>query len=213
MNREKFLAGLGVFALRLLFSTIRLRTEDRIGFSTGQYHEPVVMCFWHNRILAITLSFLRNYPHRSRKGVTVLTSASKDGGILAGVARGLGMDAVRGSSSRKGTQALLELVHRVEAKEDIAITPDGPRGPRYSLGPGAILLAQKTGVAIAPVHAQFSHCMRLKSWDGFVIPLPFSKITVTVDHKIEVPPELTDEEFEEIRKKVETVLRENVGEY
>lgn len=209
MSREKFLSALGIVVLRLLFATIRLHTEDRLGFSTGKYHKPVVICFWHNRILAITISFLRYYPHGRRKGVTVLTSASKDGEILAGVARGFGMDAVRGSSSRKGTQALLELVRRVEAEEDIAITPDGPRGPRYTLGPGAILLAQKTGAVIAPMHARFSHCLRLKTWDGFVIPLPFSRISVSVDQMIEVPPELTNEEFENIRKKVETVLREN----
>ena len=199
--------------LRLLFATIRLRTEDRLGFSTGRYDKPVVICFWHNRILAITISFLRCYPHRRRRGVTVLTSASKDGEILAGVARGLGMNSVRGSSSRRGTQALLGLVHRVEAQEDVAITPDGPRGPRYTLGPGAILLAQKTGAVIAPMHAKFSHCLRLKTWDGFAIPLPFSRIDVTVDPMIEVPPELTNEEFESIRKKVETVLRESVDQY
>lgn len=186
---------------------MRLQVEDRIGFTTGKHDGPVIMCFWHNRILGITLSFIRKYPHGERAGVSVLTSPSKDGEILAGVARGFGMGAVRGSSSRRGSQALRELVRLVEAGGDIAITPDGPRGPRYKLGPGAILLAQTTGAVLAPVHAKFSWFIQLKTWDGFIIPLPFSKVSVTVDHAIPVPRELGAEEFEQTRLKLETLLK------
>lgn len=207
MTREKVLAGIGVFVLRALFFTMRLRLEDRIGVTAGKHDGPIIMCFWHNRILGITHCFLRKYPRGKRPGVTVLTSPSRDGEILAGVARGLGMGAVRGSSSRRGSQALRELVRLVEARHDIAITPDGPRGPRYKLGPGAILLAQTTGAVLAPVHAKFSWCVRLKSWDGFIIPLPFSKVSVTVDHAIPVPRELGAEEFEQTRLKLETLLK------
>jgi len=200
---------LGAAVLRVLFATIRVRVDDQAGFTTGRHDAPVVICFWHNRILGITLSFLRQYPHSRRGGVTVLTSRSKDGEILAGVARRLGMKAVRGSSSRGGGEALLSLVRRVtEDGGDIAITPDGPRGPRYVLGPGPIALAQKTGAAIAPMHASFSRSIRLKSWDGFIVPLPFSTISVTVTPLIAVPAEMSDEEFERMRKKVEGTLRE-----
>jgi len=207
MMREKILPALGSILLRLLYLTIRLRVEDRIGFSTGRHNKPVIMCFWHNRILGITLSFLRNYPHRSRAGVTVLTSPSRDGEILAQVARRLGMGASRGSSSRKGTKALLELRRLVSSGQDVAITPDGPRGPRYHLGPGAILLAQVTGAVLAPMHASFSRCMRLKTWDGFIIPLPFSTISVRVGDAISVPQSLSEEEFEEHRRSLEDVLK------
>lgn len=207
MTREKFLAGIGVGVLKLLFCTMRLQVEDRIGFTRGKHDGPVIMCFWHNRILGITLSFIRKYPHGKRAGVSVLTSPSRDGEILAGVARGFGMGAVRGSSSRRGSQALRELVRLVEAGGDIAITPDGPRGPRYKLGPGAILLAQTTGAVLAPVHAKFSWFIQLKTWDGFIIPLPFSKVSVTVDHAIAVPRELGAEEFEQTRLKLETLLK------
>ena len=165
------------------------------------------MCFWHNRILGITLAFLRHYPGKTRKGVNVLTSASRDGEILAQLVGQFGMDAVRGSSSRRGSRALRELIDLVENGCDIAITPDGPRGPRYSFGPGAISLAQLTAAPIAPVHAKFSRCLRMKTWDGFIIPLPFSKVSVTVDDPIHVPRELNDEEFEATRSRVETLLR------
>jgi hypothetical protein len=106
------------------------------------------------------------------------------------------MGAVRGSSSRRGSRALRELVAQVESGRDIAITPDGPRGPRYSLGSGAISLAQLTATSIVPMHAKFSRCFRMKSWDGFIVPLPFSKVRITVDDSISVPRELSNEQFE-----------------
>lgn len=207
MTRESFLAGLGVFILRVLFSTIRLKVDDRSGLGTNSIKGPVIICFWHNRILGITVAFLRRYPKRERGGVTVLTSPSKDGEILARVVGGFKMGAVRGSSSRRGSQALRELVTLIEKNGDIAITPDGPRGPRYKLGPGAISLAQLTGAKIVPMHAKFSRCVRMKTWDGFIIPLPFSCISVTVEEPISLPREMTAEEFEAARLWLETLLK------
>jgi len=139
--------------------------------------------------------------------VTVLTSPSKDGEILAQFVGAFGMGSVRGSSSRRGSQALRELVRLVQSGGDIAITPDGPRGPRYSLGPGVVLLAQTTGVPIVPAHASFTRCVRMKTWDGFIIPLPFSSISVTVDEKIFIPRDLSEDEFEKARKNLEDKLR------
>jgi lysophospholipid acyltransferase (LPLAT)-like uncharacterized protein len=207
VNREKTLSRLAVFLIRLHFSTLRLRFDDHIGFTTGRYRKPVIMCFWHNRILGITLCHMRKYPHGKRPGVTVLTSPSKDGEIIAGVAQGFGMGSVRGSSSRRGSTALRELVSLVESGGDIAVTPDGPRGPRYVLGPGAILLAQTTGAVLAPVHARYSRCFRMKTWDGFIIPWPFSTVTVTVDEMIPVPRDLTEEQFEATRLRLENQLK------
>jgi lysophospholipid acyltransferase (LPLAT)-like uncharacterized protein len=207
VTRERLLAIFGSTVLRLLFLTLRLDFEDRTGFTRNALKTPVIMCFWHNRILGIALAFIRQYPKKTRKGVNVLTSASRDGEILAQVAAQLGMNAVRGSSSRRGSRALRELVVRVGNGCDIAITPDGPRGPRYSFGAGAISLAQLTSAPIAPVHATFSRCVRIKTWDGFIIPLPFSKVSVTVDNPITVPRELNGEGFEGMRLGVETLLR------
>ncbi|MGC2578974.1 MAG: lysophospholipid acyltransferase family protein [Terrimicrobiaceae bacterium] len=207
MTRERLLAIIGSTILRLLFLTLRLDFEDRTGFTKNILKSPVIMCFWHNRILGITLAFLRHYPGKTRKGVNVLTSASRDGEILAQLVGQFGMDAVRGSSSRRGSRALRELIELTENGCDIAITPDGPRGPRYSFGPGAISLAQLTAAPIAPVHAKFTRCLRMKTWDGFIIPLPFSKVSVTVDDPIHVPRELNDKEFEAARSRVENLLR------
>jgi lysophospholipid acyltransferase (LPLAT)-like uncharacterized protein len=206
MTRERLLALTGAAILKTLFLTLRLCIEDRSGVLKENGGAPLIVCFWHNRILGITFAFDRIYP-KKRNGVTVLTSPSKDGEILAQLVGAFGMKAVRGSSSRRGSSALLELVRLIRGGRDIAITPDGPRGPRYSLGPGIILLAQSTGVRIVPAHASFSRCVRMKTWDGFIIPLPFSKVSVTLDGALTIPGELTGEEFEEKRKNLEDLLK------
>ena len=117
------------------------------------------------------------------------------------------MGSVRGSSSRRGSQALRELVSLIRQGEDIAITPDGPRGPRYKLGPGVILLAQATGATIVPARASFSRCFRMKTWDGFIIPLPFSTISVTMGEQIKIPNSPDEKEFERARKNLEDQLK------
>jgi lysophospholipid acyltransferase (LPLAT)-like uncharacterized protein len=206
MTRERLLALTGATILKTLFLTLRLRIEDRCGVLKEDAGSPVIVCFWHNRILGITFAFDRIYP-KKRAGVTVLTSPSKDGEILAQLVGAFGMKAVRGSSSRRGSRALLELVKLIRSGRDIAITPDGPRGPRYSLGPGIILLAQTTGTRIVPAHASFSRCVRMKTWDGFIIPLPFSKVSVTIGEALAIPAELTVEEFEAKRKNLEDLLK------
>ena len=206
MSREAFLAGLGAAILKTLFLTLRLRVEDRSGLLEGRLKGSVILCFWHNRILGITFGYTRIYPSQ-RTGVTVLTSPSKDGEILARLVGAFRMGAVRGSSSRRGFQAQRELVRHVEDGRDIAITPDGPRGPKYSLGPGVIHLAQTTGAPILPMDATFSRCIRMKTWDGFIIPLPFSKVSVTIDAPVHIPETPTNEAFEEARTQLEELLK------
>lgn len=207
LSREQFLATIAAFLARLLFRTLRLEVIDRPGFLTDPSKEPIIMTFWHNRIPAIAVAFLRHYPHRSRGGVVVLTSPSKDGDILAGVMAHLGMGSVRGSSSRRGSIALRELTEKLETGHDLAITPDGPRGPKYSLGPGVVFLAQKTGLRILPLHARYHRAFHLKTWDSFAIPWPFSKITVVVDDYIRINSSLTDLEQEQL--KLEQLLKTN----
>lgn len=207
-NKQEFLAAIAANLARLIFSTIRLRMNDRSGFLTSPPEGPRIMVFWHNRIPAISIGFLRHYPrrHPTRKGVSVLTSPSKDGDILAGVMANLGMGSVRGSSSRRGSTAIRELTTLLESGVDLAITPDGPRGPKYSLGPGAVFLSQKTGIPIMLLHARYHNAIRLKTWDNFAIPLPFSRVDITIDPYMTIDPEATDLESERLR--IETLLRE-----
>jgi lysophospholipid acyltransferase (LPLAT)-like uncharacterized protein len=197
-------AWIGAALMRALFATLRLRLHDPHGFLSDPPPQPVIYAFWHNRILAITAAFLRVYP-RGRRGVLVLTSASKDGMWLGELAGHLGMGSVRGSSSRRGATAMRELLDRVAEGYDIAITPDGPRGPRYEMGSGLVYLAQKAGLPVIPCHARFHGAIRLKTWDRFAIPRPFARLDVTLGEALRVAPDDADLEAE--RKRIESVLR------
>lgn len=210
MTRERLIAFVGSALARLLFATLRLRVEDKAGFLANPPAFPVIVTFWHNRILAITVAHMRRYPHRRRKGVTVLTSPSRDGEILAQLMARFRMGSIRGSSSRRGSRALMECVSWLKAGGDLAVTPDGPKGPRYTLGPGLILLAQATDARILPLHVKFSRAFEVKSWDGFRIPFPFSRLDVTVGSYETIPPTPTPEAFEAERLRIETLLRNEV---
>jgi lysophospholipid acyltransferase (LPLAT)-like uncharacterized protein len=115
---------------------------------------------------------------------------------------------VRGSSSRRGPQALLELTGWAERGYDLAITPDGPRGPRYVVQEGVMALAQVTGFPIIPASYYLGRKVQAKSWDRFQIPLPFSVCEVMIGKPVRVPREASDEERETLRQQLEQALRE-----
>jgi lysophospholipid acyltransferase (LPLAT)-like uncharacterized protein len=202
------LIRLGSILVNLLCATLRYKIIDEAGFLDEPVPRPVVFLVWHNRILAMPVVFRRYYP--KRKGLLVLTSASRDGAYLSEFVRCFGMGAVRGSSSRRGAGALLDLVRSLEAGFDLCITPDGPRGPRYRLGPGALLLSERCQVPLMPLLVEYSAFWRFNSWDGFAIPKPFSKVTVTALPLIEIDATEDDSSFEEKRKQVETRMTERL---
>jgi lysophospholipid acyltransferase (LPLAT)-like uncharacterized protein len=204
----RVLIWLGSILVNLLCATLRYKVIDEAGFLEKPLTRPVVILVWHNRILAMPVVFRRYYP--KRKGLLVLTSASRDGAYLSEFVRCFGMGSVRGSSSRLGAAALLDLVRSVEAGFDLCITPDGPRGPRYYLGPGALLLSEKCQVPLMPLLVEYSAFWRFKSWDGFAVPKPFSKVTVTTLPLIEIQSSETDAAFEENRKQVELRMTERM---
>jgi lysophospholipid acyltransferase (LPLAT)-like uncharacterized protein len=181
------LPSLIALLVRLLGWSWRLRVIDNSGLLTGdpQGGPPLVWVFWHNRLLVAAMFWVRRL--QPRRGA-VLISRSKDGEILAGVVTKLGGEPVRGSSSKGGASALAELARRMGEPCDAWITPDGPRGPRYTVHPGAVWLAQTTGARVMPVTVEVSSCWRLKSWDAFIIPKPFSLVEVTLHPLHEVPP-------------------------
>jgi lysophospholipid acyltransferase (LPLAT)-like uncharacterized protein len=137
-----------------------------------------------------------------------MVSASRDGGLLSRVLELFGVQPVRGSSSRRGAQALREMVSWAVAGYDLAITPDGPRGPCYEVQEGVISTAQLTGLAVVPVSYYLNWKIRAKSWDRFQIPLPFTRCDVFVGKPIRVPREASDAERELLRKELERALRE-----
>ena len=190
-----------VMLLRLLALTLRYRVDDRASYLTDRLSGPAILLFWHNRIVAIPAL----YERRSRRArrIFVLTSASREGSLLSLLLAHFGIGAVRGSSSRRASVAVREMAARIEAGEDAAITPDGPRGPKYRLQPGPLFLAQKTGRPLVLVRVEYSRYLRFKSWDGFALPLPFARVDISSEPPLEIAETLSDEEFEAERLRLE----------
>jgi lysophospholipid acyltransferase (LPLAT)-like uncharacterized protein len=136
-----------------------------------------------------------------------MVSASKDGGFLSGILECFGVQPVRGSSSRRGPQALLELKSLAERGYDLAITPDGPRGPCYVVQDGVMSLAQLTERPIIPVSYNLRWKLRMRSWDRFQIPLPFSRCEMIYEKPIHVPRDASDAKRETLRRQLEEVLK------
>jgi lysophospholipid acyltransferase (LPLAT)-like uncharacterized protein len=122
------------------------------------------------------------------------------------VTQRFGFDVVRGSSSRMGATALLELSEILASGRDVLLTPDGPRGPAYELGPGVIFLAQKTRAPVVPINMEYSSCWRVKSWDRFIIPRPFSKVRVIIGQPHQIRSTSTPEEFENERLRLQNAM-------
>jgi len=204
-RRARLIAAIGHWLVRAIVCTLRIRVEDRAGVTARPVLPPVLWAFWHNRLFIVPQLFARFH----RRGAA-LTSASKDGELLAAVLARFNVRAVRGSSSRRGAAAWLELRHAFEDGWDVGITPDGPRGPRYHVNPGLVLLAQKTGAPILPLRIRYSRKLELKSWDGFQIPLPFARVDVVLDELVHFEDVQTNEQFEAARARLETLLRKDI---
>lgn len=202
-NALQHLVAWAAFAVEgLVTATMRCEWRDQSGLGGAQNGTPVIFCLWHNR-LAISMIVHRRHPRK----LAALVSASKDGALLAAVLGTFGVENVRGSTSRRGPQALLELASRAELGYDLAVTPDGPKGPRYVVQKGVISLAQVTGLPIIPVTCNTRRKICVKSWDGFQIPLPFTRCELILNKPILVPREACETEREELRLELEGSLR------
>ncbi len=190
------------WGLRLLYVTLRpVHVQQHFERQVWSGGTPVVLAFWHGR----TLYFLHLY-HRQR--FTILVSRSRDGEFVSRILQRFGVHATRGSSSRGGAQALLEIARQVCRGYHAALTPDGPRGPRYEVQPWIVALAQKTGAAILPVTYSARWKKVLRSWDSFLVPLPFSRVVVIYGEPIYVPARASPTVFQAKRKAVEVCLRQ-----
>lgn len=180
---------------------IRIEDPDNLRFSKG----GLIGLAWHNRLLF----FPAIIPAVSRKRTAAVVSASRDGQYIADLISIYGIRSLRGSSSRRGANALLDSV-KVMKEENINVvfTPDGPRGPKYRMKPGPIMLASLTGAPLCPLSINASKCWRAKSWDGFQIPKPGATLTLILGKPIHVPPDLDGEGIEQWRLKVEAAMNE-----
>lgn len=186
--------------------TLRITIDDPHGFLADRSRLPIIFAIWHNRLaLAPTIwnIYRQTYPGVE---LAALISASKDGALLARTLERLRMQPVRGSSSRRGAQALRELTTWIGRGYSIAITPDGPRGPKYTVQEGIVALAQLTGRLIIPVGVEIARKWQLKSWDRFQIPLPFTQCRVRVGVPLAIPRRIDPPEREKARRALEQAL-------
>jgi lysophospholipid acyltransferase (LPLAT)-like uncharacterized protein len=190
--------------LNALTTTFRWQCEDRSGLFQAGCQQRMIFSVWHNRGLLAPALFDRfARPLGADRRLTAMASASKDGAIAARVMEHFGAQIVRGSSSRRGPQAMAELIDAARSGSDLAITPDGPRGPRYHVQAGVIALAQYAGLPLVPVSCFLSAKKTLRSWDGFQVPLPFSRCEVTLGEPLAVPRRLDEAGREELRGELE----------
>jgi lysophospholipid acyltransferase (LPLAT)-like uncharacterized protein len=210
-NQPRWFQRLGAFiiscSMRAYILSLRIRWDDSKNYRE-QINGPAIYCFWHNRLILCTAAYQQHAQTRPMgKGMAALISASKDGAFLAAILERFKVQPVRGSSSRRGPQALLELTSWAERGYDLTITPDGPRGPKYVVQQGAMSLAQLTGLPIVPFGFHAHRKIQLKSWDAFQIPLPFSRCDFQMGAPVRVPREATDAQREEIRLQLEQTLK------
>lgn len=205
---QRLAAFLITAVVKLFYATVRMRIHDASGaFEPADADRPVIFAIWHNRLALSLMLYHRllraRFPHRK---MAALVSASRDGGLLARVLERFEVQPVRGSSSRRGAQALVEMRSWAARGYDLAVTPDGPRGPKYRVHDGVIIAAKTSGLRIVPVSYRAQWKIRLKSWDRFQIPLPFSRIDLYTGPALTIPADSTDEERETLREELRSRL-------
>jgi len=199
----RWLVAIGFRVLQLWVRTLRYEIDDRAGVVGKPADQNYIGALWHNRLLIFPFVLRRFFSNRHG---AALISASRDGDLLADAITRFGFDVVRGSSSRLGASAILQLADVLASGGDVVITPDGPRGPAYELGPGIIYLAQKSRAAVLPVNMEYSSCWRLKSWDRFILPRPFAKICVIIGQPHRVRSTNTVDDFEAERLRLQDAM-------
>jgi lysophospholipid acyltransferase (LPLAT)-like uncharacterized protein len=186
--------------LRLIGCTLRETTTYEEGAiqSLDEVY-PGIFPFWHRCVLPATWIYRHQHP-------AVMTSRSRDGEFIARVIQRFGFVPVRGSSSRGGQRALLEMNRLLAEGHAVAFTIDGPRGPRYVAKKGPVLLARMSGAAITAFYVAVERAWVLNTWDQLVIPKPFSRIYVRFARKIFVPPDADDAAMEQYHAEMQAAL-------
>ena len=203
----RWLIAVGYHLLRIWARTLRFQIDDRAAVVGTPPNHRYIGALWHNRLLLLP-HVLRTYLP-NRKGAALI-SPSRDGDLLADLVKRFGYEVVRGSSSRRGAAAMLQLADVIGGGRDAVITPDGPRGPAYQIGGGIVFLAQKSGAAVIPINMEYESCWRLKSWDRFILPRPFSTVRVIFGAPHPVQRTASDAEFESERLRLQNAMMQNV---
>lgn len=195
--RPNILGGLVARLVHLIGSTLRIEMENWEAIEAIPGGK--VICGWHGR------SFVAAARWR-RRGYWVMISHSRDGAIQNRVFQHLGFQVIRGSTGRGGVRAAVEAIRVLRKGATMAMTPDGPRGPSGVLQDGVLFMAQKSGAALVPVGISARPCVRAKSWDRYLVPLPFAKAIMIFGEPMYVRAEADSEEIEAVRRAFEAEI-------
>lgn len=181
---------LGPLLILLLGKSLKIKWIGEVNLKAIREKKgKVLYAFWHGRMLILS------YSHRRKKN-QVLISQHRDGEIIARIIERLGFGTVRGSTTHGGFKAILQMAEKVKEGYDIAITPDGPKGPAFRVQPGTAYIAQKSDIPIIPITNSAERRWTLKTWDGFIIPHPFSRAVILIGKPIYVPVGLSPGEID-----------------
>jgi lysophospholipid acyltransferase (LPLAT)-like uncharacterized protein len=194
------IASVGYRAIAALGATLRWRLDgfERFGELRAAGHQPI-MSFWHGRILPATYYF-------RRRGIVVITSENFDGEWIAGIIERFGYGTARGSTSRGGARALLQMSRELSAGHPVGFTVDGPRGPARVSQPGAVWLAKASGHPVLPFHCEADRSWTMNSWDRTQIPKPFATVAISIGQPFYVPREADDAAIEHARRRLDGAL-------
>jgi lysophospholipid acyltransferase (LPLAT)-like uncharacterized protein len=205
--RARWLIAFGHRLLQIWARTLRFDIDDRAKVMGAPPNERYIGALWHNRLLLLPFVIKRYLPNRQG---AALISASRDGALLADLVERFDFEVVRGSTSRQGASAIRQLADVIASGKDVVITPDGPRGPPYELGQGIVFLAQQSGAEVVPINMEYSSCWRVKSWDRFILPKPFSRVRITFGRPHRVAPTSSEREFERERVRLQEEMMQLV---
>ena len=195
-----FAGAFGKHLLDALLATVQFRVLTPEPYRELASAGGVIYTLWHGRLLPLT------YYHR-RQNIATLISQSSDGEYIARVVERWGYTAMRGSSSRGGSGALREMVKLARAGRSMAITPDGPRGPRQQLKPGVLTLAQLTSQPMIPMSASATRAWWVDArWDLFLVPKPFATVYVRYAEPVYVPRDADEHTIARIGEQVQATL-------
>ena len=193
------------YGLRALFRTLHIqRTGQHTLPRLGEERSPVIFVFWHGRLLPLI------HVHR-HQGTVVLVSEHRDGDYLARLLHHFGFGTVRGSSTRGGVRGLKGLIRAARRGWDLAITPDGPRGPSRELKLGVLTVARITGLPLVPVGVGVTSAWRIRSWDGLLVPKPFSTVRVAYGPPTFVPRNADQAKIDEVAASLQRRLGDLSG--
>ncbi|RXK04722.1 lysophospholipid acyltransferase family protein [Halarcobacter bivalviorum] len=190
------------FFLQLFVKFIYFTSKKVFHHPKIDENESFVVAFWHGELLMQPF----NYRKLKLNGkVSALISQHKDGEAITRTVEYLGIHSIRGSSSKGGAKALISAIKEIKAKNDVAITPDGPRGPRHSVADGIVAISKKTNARILIFNYKATKYWQFNSWDKFVLPKPFG----TLEFFIQEPLDISNMEMEEAKKLIKEKMLEN----